>query len=104
MKFQYLDFDHNLYSVECKHVIEIIPFEAVMVSPVLQEPYTALLSYHGKILPVKGILPEARPVAAEYDERPWIMVLEEHAQIIYGLPQWEAAETVLTENLQQSVA
>ncbi|NUM88238.1 MAG: hypothetical protein HUU37_03450 [Bdellovibrionales bacterium] len=65
---------------------EVIPFAGVFVSPLVRKPWDGLVNYRGRILPVKGPVPHLWNTAGSYDERPWLLILGDHARVIHGLP------------------
>jgi hypothetical protein len=79
-------------------VKELIPYGTLFTSPLVREPYAALLYYRDRILPVRGPLPTAWDVTADVMERPWILVFNDYARVVIGLPEFD----VQAESAQKS--
>ncbi len=70
---------------------EIIPYGSLFTSPLVRQPYAALLYYRDRILPVHGPLPRVFDATMDVMERPWILVFADHARVVIGLPEFETA-------------
>lgn len=67
----------------------LIPFANVFSSPLLRGPIEGVICHQGKPIPLLGPLPESTedlPV----EDRPWILLLGDHAQVIRGMPDFNA--------------
>lgn len=93
MNMRFRTFQDEHYAISTKDVESILPFKNVLVLPQVREPYQALFMYEGKVLPVLGPVPTQIPSESEsYDNRAWLLVYGDHAQIVWGLPQIIEAE------------
>jgi hypothetical protein len=92
MQMRYLDFDQKIHTISTIEIREILAFSSYLASATLKDGIGGLLYYEGTILPIKGVVPSLWEATDNYDERPWIMVLKDHAQVIYGLPQFDPPE------------
>jgi hypothetical protein len=67
----------------------LLPFAGVFASPLLRAPIEGVICHQGKPMPLLGPLPLSQddlPV----NERAWILLLADHAQVIRGLPNFGA--------------
>lgn len=76
--------------------LEVIPFAGVFQSPLVKKPWEGLVNYRGRVLPVRGPIPHLWNSNGSYDERPWLLVCEDHARVVLGLP--EVLETVIQKS------
>lgn len=74
----------------------LVPFEHVFTSPFLKTPIEGIVCHKGVPLPVLGPMPKDSDLGAAMNERPWIIVFEDHAQVIRGMPDFgDAVNNVL---------
>lgn len=66
----------------------LVPYARVFASPLLRAPIEGVLCHKGKPLPVLGPLPSADEISRDINNRPWIVIFEDHAQVIRGLPDF----------------
>jgi hypothetical protein len=67
----------------------LLPYVHVFTSSFLKDPIAAIVCYQGEPLPVLGPLPPAlADTQASVELRPWLLVLDDHAQVIRGLPDF----------------
>ncbi|MGZ3694615.1 MAG: hypothetical protein ACXWQO_10570 [Bdellovibrionota bacterium] len=69
----------------------VIPFANVLSSPMLRAPIEGIVCHKGKALPLLGPLPKAEDLTAEINDRAWIILFADHAQVIRGLPDFGSA-------------
>lgn len=67
---------------------ELIAYEGLLVSSQVRFPFEAIIYYHNALLPVLGPLPKTWDSSASEDERPWLLVFTDHAQVVLGLPEF----------------
>lgn len=87
MKLRILTVEGESSEISAEEVREIVPFQSIFLSSHLKKPYVGAIVYHGNILPVLGPVPHLWNSNGSYEERPWLLVLKEHACVIHGLPQ-----------------
>ena len=73
--------------LESSEICEVIPYQNIFLSTHLKKPYEGAIVYRGKIIPVLGPVAHLWNSNGSYDERPWILILKDHACIIQGLPE-----------------
>jgi hypothetical protein len=72
----------------------LLPFANVFTSPNLRYPIEGVVCHKGKPLPILGPMPDATDLQADIEQRPWIIVFADHAQVIRGLPDFGTAAKI----------
>lgn len=85
MEMRFRSFEQQVFSIDTKEVMAILPFKGVLALSQVNAPYDGLFLFEGKIIPVMGPLPQEEITNSE--QRPWILVCRDHAQVVAGLPE-----------------
>lgn len=72
--------------MERERVRLLVPYRPVFRSPVLKSSIAGVFCHDGKPIPVYGPLPEEIPSGTKAEERAWILLTDEGARVIQGLP------------------
>lgn len=76
----------------------LVAYRPVLRSPVLKSSISGVFCYEGKPIPVYGPLPEDVPSTGKAEDRAWILLTEDGAHVIRGLPYFlEDATLVAVE-------
>jgi len=87
--------DGSTLEVPRTDALELLPYRHVFTGRNLKAPVEGLMSHRGKLVPVLGPLPLPTEAYLPVDKRPWILLLQDCAQVIQGLPEFvEQAATV----------
>ena len=70
---------------------ELLPYRHVLRSTVFKKPIEGILIYRGNPVPVLGPMPQEGAETLDVDQRPWILVVKNCAQVVRGLPSLEEA-------------
>lgn len=79
--------DGSLQEVRREEVFGLYPATALLRHPLLKSE--AIFCHKGKLIPIAGPLPETLDLTLPVNERPWLMLFAGHAQVIYGLPEFD---------------
>ena len=91
-KLTYKSYDGEIRQVNKTDALELIPISNLLVSTRVKKPYVALAYYQNKVLPVLGPLPKLREDSLESSQRPFLLILQNHAVIVQGIPELQYAE------------
>jgi hypothetical protein len=78
--------DGSLQEIRRDEVEGLYPALGLLRHPLLLSE--AVLCLHGKLVPVAGPLSDSTSNDAPVEERPWILSMGTHAQVVRGLPQF----------------
>lgn len=78
--------DGTVSQMPAADVRRLIPAAPLFYSPKLKSPYSGLLFLGGQIVPVLGKIPEHFVAEGPLESRHWILLLENSAILIQGLP------------------
>ena len=87
MKLRFHTVEGESQEIDAQNVREVIPYQGVFTSPFIKKPYEGAVAYKGEILPVIGPMAYLWNPAGPFEERPWLLIFKDHAQVIEGLPE-----------------
>jgi hypothetical protein len=85
--------DGRQVEVSREEALEILPYRHVFRSSHLKDPVAGIYCHHGKIIPVLGPLPDSAE-GKTVDEKPWLLLMNGHAQVVRGLPEFSEAGAI----------